>query len=77
MALLRALWAGWTTVARRIGDFQARLLLTVFYFVALGPFAIGLKLLADPLKLRPGGVAGWAARSRGEGDAATLARRQF
>ena len=77
MALLRALWAAWTTVARRIGDFQARLFLTIFYVFVLGPFAVGLKLLADPLRLGPNGAGGWTPRPRPEGDASTSARRQF
>jgi hypothetical protein len=55
-AALRRLWAGWKRVGRKIGDFQARVLLTLFYFVILAPFALGVRLLADPLGLKhPGG----------------------
>ena len=55
-AALRRLWQGWKRVGKKIGDFQARLLLTVFYFVILAPFALGVRLWADPLGLkRPGG----------------------
>jgi len=54
---LRRLWQGWKRVGKKIGDFQARVLLTVFYFVILAPFALGVRLLADPLALKR--RAGW------------------
>jgi len=55
-AALRRLWQGWKRVGKKIGDFQARVLLTIFYFVILAPFALGVRLLADPLGLKhPGG----------------------
>jgi len=73
--MLRRLWAGWKRVGRKIGDFQARVLLTVFYFVILAPFAMGVRLLADPLGLkRPGG---WHPVSPSADTAAQRARRQF
>jgi hypothetical protein len=72
---LRRLWEGWKRVGRKIGDFQARLLLTVFYFVILAPFALVMRCLADPLGLkRPGG---WHAVKPAAGPALERARRQF
>jgi len=56
-ATLRRLWQGWKRVGKKIGDFQARVLLTVFYFVFLAPFALGVRFLADPLGLKQ--RAGW------------------
>lgn len=50
-ALLRRLWQGWLSVARKIGAFQSRVILTVFYFVFLGPFALAVRLFSDPLGL--------------------------
>jgi len=41
MVFLKRLWQGWKRVGKKIGDFQARLLLTIFYFVILAPFEIG------------------------------------
>jgi hypothetical protein len=35
---LRRLWEGWKRMARRIGDLQARVMLTIFYVVILAPF---------------------------------------
>ena len=33
----RQLWERWKRIARKIGDFQARALMTLFYFLILGP----------------------------------------
>jgi tRNA A37 threonylcarbamoyladenosine synthetase subunit TsaC/SUA5/YrdC len=49
---LRAAWNAWRRLARRIGDIQARILLTLFYYVVLGPFALVLgKATGVPLVL--------------------------
>jgi hypothetical protein len=72
---LRRLWEGWKRVGRKIGDFQARLLLSLFYFVILAPFALVLRALADPLGLkRPG----WQPVDHATtGTALERAKRQF
>ena len=75
MAMLHRLWGGWKRVGRKIGDFQARVLLTVFYFVILARFAMGVRLLADPLGLKQPG--GWHAVSPPTDTATERARRQF
>ena len=49
-------------MAHRIGDFQARVLLTVFYYVILGPFALVLRR-SDPLGIGPGAPSGWRPRA--------------
>ena len=49
-------------IARYFGDFQARLLLTLFYFTVFVPFGAGLRLLGDPWRLRRSPEAsGWEA----------------
>ena len=62
MALLRAIWAWWKPVAHRLANFQARVVLSLFYFVVLAPFALGMKLTADPLRQRPQAVSAWLPR---------------
>ena len=52
MASLRAFWRGFSRVMERVGNFQARLLLTVFYLVIAAPFGLGIRILSDPLRLR-------------------------
>lgn len=76
MALLRLLWEHWKGFAHRFGNFQARLLLLLFYYVVLAPFALVLKLFSDPLRLRRGSGE-WTPRRTREGDALSAARREF
>ena len=53
---LKKLWAAWKRIAHRIGDFQARVLLTLIYAVLILPFGLAIRLFSDPLKIkkRPG-----------------------
>ncbi|MCA9869797.1 MAG: hypothetical protein H6649_09155 [Caldilineae bacterium] len=50
--MLRKLWNRWMVLARKIGKFQSRILLTFFYFVIVLPFGLAVRLLADPLHIR-------------------------
>lgn len=43
---------GWKRCAHKVGNFQARLLLTVFYGVFVLPFGLATRLCADPLRIR-------------------------
>jgi hypothetical protein len=49
---IRRLWEGWKRVSRAIGNFQARVLLTIFYVVLILPFGLAVRLFADPLRIR-------------------------
>lgn len=71
------LWAWWKRVGRKLGDFQARLILILFYFVILGPFAMGLRWGSDPLRIKAATRRGWRIKDNAEGSAIELARRQF
>jgi hypothetical protein len=76
MTLLRRLWQGWKRFGRKVGDFQARLLLTIFYFVILAPFGLGMRA-ADPLGLRHRDGPSWKSRPVAPaGDVLARARRQ-
>lgn len=50
--MLRKLWDRWLVLARKIGKFQSRIILTLFYFVIVLPFGLAVRLLADPLHIR-------------------------
>lgn len=54
MKVVKWLWRRWLSVARKIGEFQSRAILTIFYFVFVAPFALGIKLFSDPLRLKRG-----------------------
>jgi len=52
LSSLKKLWAAWKRIAHRIGDFQARVLLTVIYAVLVLPFGLAIRLFSDPLKIK-------------------------
>ena len=70
-----SLWRVWKHIARRIGEFQGRVLLTVLYALLVVPVGLILRLLADPLRRWRPPASNWVAR---ETAPATLdeARRQ-
>jgi hypothetical protein len=75
--LMRRFWERWKRAAKKIGDIQARLLLTFFYFVLLAPFALALRRWSDPLAIKAGAEKGWRARGTGDGSPREQAARQF
>lgn len=72
-----AAWDAFKRFARRVGDFQARLLLSLFYVLVVGPHALLMKLFADPLGLRATQSRGWVERSRPAPSTLDAMRRQF
>jgi hypothetical protein len=50
--MLKRAWQKWKCLAHAIGNFQARILLTVFYGVIVFPFGISARLFSDPLRIR-------------------------
>ncbi len=74
---VRGLWAAWKRIARKIGDFQARVLLTIFYFVLLAPFALIVRRTSDPLALKAAAPRGWGVRQGPAQYTLEMARKQF
>jgi hypothetical protein len=74
-ARARAVWRWWKGVARRIGDVQARIMLNLFYFVILAPFALVLRR-KDPLAIRSGAPRGWRSREGAARPVVEQAHRQ-
>jgi hypothetical protein len=72
----RKLWERWKQIARKIGDFQARVLMTLFYFVILGPLAMILRWRSDPLAIKARTPRGWIDREARAGGPLEQARRQ-
>ena len=74
--MFRNLWQEWLRIAKHIGSFNARALITLIYFTVLAIFGIPARLFSDPLdmKKRPGGSA-WLQRATRDLDIET-ARRQ-
>ncbi len=73
--MLRKLWSHWLTLARKIGQFQSRIILTLFYFVFVTPFGLAVRLLADPLHMRRRSIShaqtGWQPRATRDVDLAS------
>jgi hypothetical protein len=73
--MLKRAWKAWKRVARQIGDFQARVLLTAVYAVVILPFGVLLHIFADPLRIRRRPME-WIDRDQDSSDV-TWARRQW
>jgi hypothetical protein len=78
MSWWRLLWDGWTAYAHRAGGYQAQVLLTIVYFVVLGPSAFvsrltGNRLLDLDVAPRP---SYWIQRTREQATLTSL-ERQF
>ncbi len=52
MTYLHTAWQLWKRIALLIGDFIARIVLTIFYFTIFVPFGLGVRLLSDPLAIK-------------------------
>ncbi len=61
--------------SERFGQMLSRALLTLLYFVLIGPFALFYRLVADPLHLRPRKAGNWSPWT-GANDTLARARRQ-
>ena len=75
--MLRTLWSRWKRFAQKVGDFQARLILTVIYFLILGPFGLVVSLLRDPLRVKHAPEASIWFRREPENVGLESAKRQF
>jgi hypothetical protein len=50
--MLKRIWEAWKRIAHKIGNFQARLILTILYVILVLPFGLAVRLFADPLQIR-------------------------
>lgn len=63
MSILKIIWEGWKRVGGAIGDFIARVVLSILYFTIVLPFGLITRLGRDPLDLKTEGNAHWLERS--------------
>lgn len=74
--MLRTIWRRWLVLAHKIGTFQSRILLTLFYFVILAPFGLAVRALSDPLHVKSRSApAGWVQRATRDVDLAAAKRQ--
>ena len=61
MTLIKRIWKKWRGFGQVMGDFVARVFMTVFYFTLAIPFGLGVRFLKDPLRLKSQ-ETGWLQR---------------
>jgi len=71
---LKRFWKAWKRLAHRIGNFQARLLLTLLYLALVFPFGLAVRLFSDPLRIRQR-PARWLDRDDSAADMNTALRQ--
>ena len=74
--MLSRFWKQWKLIAHKVGNFQSRILLNIFYFIILMPFGLGVKLFSDPLHLKLQSCTNWINKGTSETPKEN-ARRQF
>ena len=55
--MLGQLWSKWKNIATRIGNFQARVFFSLFYFIIVTPFGLAVRYLSDPLRIKQHGAS--------------------
>ena len=51
-SLYKRAWQGWKDLAHKIGNFQARVILSIFYGVLVLPFGLAARWFSDPLRIK-------------------------
>ena len=75
--LLHKLWQRWGNFSRRMGNFQSRIVLSLFFFIVVSPFALAVKTFSDPLRIRyRSDESYWLIKMKTRGDLEKF-RRQF
>ena len=75
--MLKRLWNWWKPIAEKIGNFQARIILSVFYFVFVTPIALGVKLFSDPLRMKKSDRDSWWLPREAKETSMEEAEKQF
>jgi hypothetical protein len=66
IALIKDFWHGWKAFGQFLGDWLARVVLTIFYFTVFIPFGLGVRLFADPLQIKTQPAQLWRPRPTGD-----------
>ncbi len=73
---LKVLWEKWKAFAHLIGNFNSRLILTLFYFLVVGVVSLLVGRWQNTLRKRAPSDTNWKPVASGQTDLAGL-RRQF
>lgn len=66
LTLIRDFWHGWKAFGQFLGDWLARVVLTIFYFTIFVPFGLGVRLFGDPLNIKAQPAQLWRPRATGD-----------
>ena len=66
MELLKKFWEAWKAFGQFIGNWLARIVLSIFYFTVFVPFGLGVKLFSDPLWIKSPSSPFWRTRTTGD-----------
>lgn len=67
--LFLRLWQKWKNFSRRMGSFQSRIILSLFFFIFVSPFALAVKTLSDPLRIKhPSSGTHWLSKEDTKAD---------
>jgi hypothetical protein len=66
LSLIKDFWRGWRAFGQFLGNWLARVVLTVFYFTIFIPFGLGVRLFADPLHIKKQPNELWRPRTTGD-----------
>ena len=64
--LIKNFWHGWKAFGQFLGNWLARVVLTVFYFTIFVPFGLGVRLFSDPLQIKKLPAEFWRPRATGD-----------
>ena len=64
--LIKDFWHNWKAFGQFLGDWLARVVLTIFYFTILIPFGLGVRIFADPLQIKELPNPYWRPRTTGD-----------
>jgi hypothetical protein len=74
---LKRFWLKWNLLVLRMGGFQARIFLSIFFFLFIAPFAFMIKIFSDPLRIKDRSFqARWIERAESKLNLESF-RRQF
>lgn len=72
----KVIWNKWLSFSHKVGNFNARIILSLFYFLFVTPLAIGVKLFSDPLRVKKKTSSYWIEKEQ-KRQGIEEAKRQF
>jgi hypothetical protein len=75
--VFKKIWQSWNDFSKRMGSFQSRILLSLFFFILVSPYAIAVKVFSDPLNIKYQSRTSWWIPKKEIKNELEQYRRQF